>query len=130
MKANTKTKKKLIGDCSRKMRAAELQSETDSIEKIAHYITVEKHKFRDIQKLRADHMEVDYETEKEFLAEHCRVLKRDLLDVEVKLIDALNFSFKDFESRLKTLITSMKERTGIFFEESLEEVNEFSKKLT
>lgn len=74
-------------------------------------------------------MEVDYETEKAFLAEHCRNLKKDLLDVEVKLTDALNNAFKDFESRLKTLISSMKERTTVFFEESIEEVVQFAVKL-
>lgn len=48
MKRNTKDKKKLVGDCSRKMREAELQAEKDSIVKIDAYKKVEKHKFRDI----------------------------------------------------------------------------------
>ena len=48
MKHNTKDKKKLVSDCARKMRAAELQSETDSIIKIDAYKKVEKHKYRDI----------------------------------------------------------------------------------
>jgi len=48
MKFNTKDKKKLISDCARKMRAAELQSERDSIVKLDLYKCVEKHKYRDI----------------------------------------------------------------------------------
>lgn len=48
MKHNTKDKKKLVSDCARKMRAAELQSERDSIVKIDAYKKVEKHKYRDI----------------------------------------------------------------------------------
>jgi len=56
-------------------------------------------------------------------------LKKDLLDIEVKLIDALNISFKDFETRLKTLIFACKERTGTFFEECMEEVLYFASKL-
>ena len=46
------------------MREAELFSEKESVAKIDAYKKVEKHKFRDIQKLRADHLEVDYDTEK------------------------------------------------------------------
>ena len=129
MKHNTKDKKKLISDCARKMRAAELQSERDSILKIETYNRVQKHKYVDIKKLRGDHMEVDYEVEKEFLSGHVRGLKNDLLDIEVKLTDALTIAFKDFESRLKALINGMRERTGIFFEESIEEVVQFCSKL-
>jgi len=72
---------------------------------------------------------VDYEVEKEFLSTHVKGLKNDLLDIEVKLTDALTIAFKDFESRLKTLISTMKERTGGFFEESIEEVVQFAGKL-
>jgi len=56
-------------------------------------------------------------------------LKKDLLDIEVKLIDALTIAFKDFETRLRVLITSMKERTGDFFAEGIEEVQFFATKL-
>jgi hypothetical protein len=129
MKHNTKDKKKLINDCARKMRAAELQSEQDSIIKLDYYKKVEKHKYRDIQMLRSDHMEVDYEVEKEFLSGHAKALKNDLLDIEVKLTDALTIAFKDFESRLKNLINGMRERTSVFFEETIEEVVQFTQKL-
>ena len=74
-------------------------------------------------------MEVDYEVEKTFLGENVGALKNDLLTIECKLTDALNIAFKDFEARLRTLITTMKERTGNFFEESLEEVVQFAGKL-
>lgn len=67
-------------------------------------------------------MEVDYDDEKGYLSQEVKILKKDLLDIEVKLIDALTISFKDFETRLRILITSMKERTGTFFEEGIEEV--------
>lgn len=129
MKRSTKDRKKLVGDCSKKMREAELQSERDSIVLIDAYKTVEKHKYRDIAKLRADHMEVDYETEKEFLVENLKNLKKELLGIEVKLTDGLNNAFKDFETRLKALISSMRERTSNFFEESSEEVMLFAFKL-
>ena len=79
--------------------------------------------------MRSDHMEVDYEVEKEFLSGHVKGLKNDLLDIEVKLTDALSIAFKDFEARLKTLIVTMKERTGVFFEESIEELLQFAAKL-
>ena len=71
-------------------------------------------------------MEVDYEEQKEFLFDQVKILKCDLLDIEVKLTDALLIAFKDFETRLRTLITGMKERTGFFFEEGLEEVVQFA----
>jgi len=74
-------------------------------------------------------MEFDYEEEKEFLIGHIKALNKDLLDIEVTLTDALTIAFKDFESRLKTLVNSMKERTGVFFEESQEEVVQFAGKL-
>ena len=74
-------------------------------------------------------MEVDYEEQKEFLFDQVKILKCDLLDIEVKLMDALMIAFKDFETRLRTLITGMKERTGFFFEEGLEEVVQFAQKL-
>jgi hypothetical protein len=48
MKHNTKEKKKLVSECTRKMRVAELDSERDSIVKIDAYKKVEKHKYRDI----------------------------------------------------------------------------------
>lgn len=67
-------------------------------------------------------MEVDYDDEKGYLSQEVIILKKDLLDIEVKLIDALNIAFKDFEARLRILITTMKERTGTFFEEGIEEV--------
>ena len=119
----------MVNECTRKMRDAELQSERDSIVKIDGYTKVEKHKNRDIMKLRSDHMEVDYEVEKEFLSTHVKGLKNDLLDIEVKLTDALSVAFKDFEARLKALIVTMKERTGVFFEESIEELLQFAGKL-
>lgn len=53
----------------------------------------------------------------------------NLLNLEVKLTDALIIAFKDFEVRLKTMISDMKERTGVFFEEGLEEVVSFSAKV-
>lgn len=74
-------------------------------------------------------MEVDYEEQKDFLCNEVKKLKSGLLDIETKLTDALNIAFKDFETRLRTRITDMKERTGQFFEESLEEVVQFAQKL-
>jgi hypothetical protein len=67
--------------------------------------------------------------EKAFLSSQVECLKNDLLDIEMKLTAELTNAFKDFETRLKTLVTVMKERTGVFFEESIEEVLQFAGKL-
>jgi hypothetical protein len=45
-------------------------------------------------------------------------LRCDLLDIEIKLGDALRTSFSQFESRLKQVKENMREKTGTFFEET------------
>ena len=56
-------------------------------------------------------------------------LRCDLLDIEIKLGDALRTAFSQFDSRLKVVKDSMKEKTGTFFEETGLEANDFSSKI-
>ena len=56
-------------------------------------------------------------------------LRCDLLDIEIKLGDALRTAFGQFDTRLKVVKDSMKEKTGTFFEETGLEANDFSSKI-
>lgn len=51
------------------------------------------------------------------------------MKIEEKLTGETNQAFKDFESSLTMLIMAMKERTGLFFQESCEEAAQFARKL-
>merc|ERR1712166_1221525 len=65
----------------------------------------------------------------EFLEKRIEILRCDLLDIEIKLGDALRTAFGAFETRLKTVTVGMKEKTNAFIEETLEEATDFALKI-
>jgi len=109
------------------MRAAEIQAEHDSIKKIDSYKKHEKHKYREIEKLRQENTEIEFEAFEEELEDKVEDLRCDLLDIEIKLADALRTAFTQFDSRLKNTVSNMKEKTGEFAEATLEEAVLFAK---
>lgn len=111
MVGSTKEKTLLINNCVKKMREAEVQAERDSISKIDEYKKLEKHRCRAIEKLRKENAEIDFEEHEEFLEEKIEILRCDLLDIEIKLGDALRTAFSLFETRLKNVTAGMKEKT-------------------
>jgi hypothetical protein len=56
-------------------------------------------------------------------------LRCDLLDIEIKLGDALRTAFSQFDTRLRAVKESMKVKTGEFFEETTLEANDFTSKI-
>lgn len=56
-------------------------------------------------------------------------LRCDLLDIEIKLGDALRTAFAQFETRLKNTVSNMREKTSEFAEATLEEAVDFAKKI-
>jgi len=80
------------------MRAAEIQAEKDSIKKIDEYKKVEKHKYREIEKMRELNEDIEFEGLEEELLECADDLRKNLLDIEIKLGDGLRTAFNQFES--------------------------------
>ena len=93
MTAMTKEKEELIKNCEAKMRQAEIQAEKDSIAAIAAYKKHEKHQSRAIEKMRDENAEIDFDSYEEALEDKVEELRCDLLDIEIKLGDALRTAF-------------------------------------
>jgi len=89
----TKEKSELIKNCEAKMRQAEIQAEADSIAAIASYKKVEKHRSRAIEKMRDENQEIDWDKDEEELEDKVEELRCSLLDIEIKLGDALRTAF-------------------------------------
>ena len=94
------------------LKDAERKAERDSIAKIEGYKKHEKHVYRRIEaerKAAADenrvvnHDNVEAELEKQI-----RDLQSDLLEIEMKLQDALFISRKSFISKISSIIEEMK----------------------
>ena len=93
---------------------AERKAERESIAKIETYKKYEKHVYRRIEKERASDSKKQHNHEQleAELDNQIRDLQADLLEIEMKLQDALLISRKLFFSRVSQLIEEMKTLTG------------------
>jgi hypothetical protein len=85
------------------------------------YKKFEKHQCRAIEKMRLENAEVEFEEYEENLEFKVEELKCALLDIEIKLGDALRTAYGQFDTRLKTLKQKMTEETSVFSELAVSE---------
>jgi hypothetical protein len=82
-----------------KMMAAERKAEEDSIEKILAFQKHQKHKYREIEKLREADREVKYEMEQDALIKRLEILQDELMEIEIKLQSALKDAIAEFNKK-------------------------------
>jgi hypothetical protein len=109
------------------MRQAEIDAESHSIYTISVYKKFEKHQFRAIEGMRKEQAEIDFEEYEENLEFKVEELKTALLDIEIKLGDALRTAYGQFETRLKALRQKMIEVTNEFSEQAVSEAQVFAR---
>ena len=110
---------------------SERQAEKDAIVKIEAYMKYQKHVYRRIEKERAeradpseqlhDHLEKELEV-------RIRELQAELLEIEMKLQDALLASRKTFISRVSQIIEDMKQLNQEYIGNVAVEVVAFNEK--
>lgn len=87
-------KERVMAHCRTKMTQAERNSEQESISKIEDYKKFEKRKFREIEReqtrLQDTGRSVDYTFYEDSLANKIKALKGELMDIEIKLKQALD----------------------------------------
>lgn len=71
--------------------------------------------------MRDENAEIDFDSYEEALEDKVEELRCDLLDIEIKLGDALRTAFGQFEVRLKNIKTKMQEETGQYAEQAVYE---------
>ena len=111
MKLSNKKKNKVIGFCHEKLRTTERQAEKDSISKIDEYRKKEKHVFRAIESMRRmdnDGPLPNYNEQEDKLLTAIEVLSSELLEIEVKLQNALSTSTASFIGIVTAIIGEMK----------------------
>ncbi len=132
MKNQNRIKNKIIKYCIDQIRQAERAAEEQSISLIEAYKNEEKRAYRDVENKRKikSGPPPDYDTIEENLTRKLDLLKRNLLDIEINLQDALNESIKKFTSKISAVLEEMKNLTIVYINsEVLVEVEQFSTKL-
>lgn len=111
MKQKRKNQKNVQRHCEQMLRDAERKAERDSIQKIEAYKKIEKHVYRRIEREREmdqertiDHSHFETELDNKIVE-----LQSELLEIEMKLQDALVTSRKQFFSRINAIIEEMKQ---------------------
>lgn len=114
------------------MRSTERQAEKDSISKIDEYRKKEKHVFRNIEALRrfeSDAPLPDYNEQEDKLLTAISVLSSELLEIEVKLQNALTTSTASFIGIVTAIIGDMKGISEKLFGDVVIETQGFNEKL-
>lgn len=90
----------LIDDCRKKFREAEINAEHDSIKAIDSYNSKWKHmQLRIDEKLSSPNKnDVELEDDKTEITDAIETLKCDLLDIELRMQDALRGAYTTFAS--------------------------------
>merc|ERR1712048_1219653 len=103
MKQSNKKKSKVIQFCLEKLQAAERTAERESIAKIDEYRKKEKHIYRAIENQRRmdnDGPLPNYDEKEKELLEMLEILNGELLDIEIKLQNALKVSTGQFTTQV------------------------------
>ena len=77
--------------------------------------------------MRTENSEIDFESYEEGLEDKVESLKCDLLDIEIKLGDALRTAFGQFETRLKNIKQKMVDESSSFAEDATFEAQVFAR---
>jgi len=131
MKIKRKQQKQVIKHCMQMLIDAERKAERDSIGKIEAYKKIEKHVYRRIEREREataerpipEHDKMEAELDAKILD-----LQSELLEIEMKLQDALGASRKTFISRIKQIIGEMEILNADYNNTVLNEVMGFNEK--
>jgi hypothetical protein len=107
MKRKNKEKNQVISFSKQKMTAAERQAEHDSIAKINVYQKTKKQIYKKIERELANTVQVKFDVYEGQLIEMIGVLRSDLLDIEIKLQDALSKARKEFFDYENTIVQHM-----------------------
>jgi len=132
MREISKARNMLIKDCQEKFRNAEIQAERDSIKVIDSYTSQwKKMQLKIEEKLTGPNKsDVEIMEEERQIKEKIEIVKCDLLDIELKMQDALKGAYVTFASQLTKYVQDMVEKTSVFLgEECLGECQEFASKL-
>lgn len=110
MKQKRKNQKNVHRHCEQMLRDAERKAERDSIALIEAYKKIEKHVYRRIERERDGDPDrtIDHRPLKDELDKKISELQSELLEIEMKLQDALKISFKAFNTRVGVIIDEMK----------------------
>lgn len=102
MREQSKAKNNLITDCREKFRKAEIQAEKESIQAIDKYNSKWKHMQLKIEeKLSGPHKnDTEIHEDEDEIKDAIETLKCDLLDIELKMQDALKGAYTSFASQL------------------------------
>ena len=116
MKNQNRIKNKIIKYCIDQIRQAERAAEEQSISLIEAYKNEENRAYRDVENKRKikSGPPPDYDTIEENLTRKLDLLKRNLLDIEINLQDALNESIKKFTSKISAVLEEMKNLTIVY----------------
>jgi hypothetical protein len=131
MKIKRKQQKTVMKHCSQMLVDAERKAERESIAKIEAYKKIEKHVYRRIEREREataerpipEHDKMEGELDARILE-----LQSELLEIEMKLQDALGASRKMFISRIKAIIDEMGQLNQDYNIAVLGEVTGFNEK--
>ena len=99
MKLQNRQKLKVIDFCLAQLNESERQAERESIAKIDEYRKAQKHMYRDIESLRQmenDNAYPDYDSKEAELKKMLATLESELMEIEVKLQQALKTSREKF----------------------------------
>ena len=127
MKKERKKQKAVIQHCSQLLIESERKAEKDSIAKIEAYKKIEKHAYRRVEAEREaagpdDRPIPGHEAIENDLDEKVVELQSELLDIEMKLQDALLVSRKAFFSKIKEINDEMGRINGEYNVAVLSEV--------
>ena len=132
MKVANKKKKKVIAFCLEQLQNAERTAERQSIAKIDEYRKKEKHIYRAIEtkrRLDNDGPLPNYDNDEKDLLDSIEMLNGELMDIEIKLQNALKISTGQFTTQVGAIITDMKSFSEELFKDVAEEVAAFYEKL-
>jgi hypothetical protein len=132
MKVANKKKKKVIAFCLLQLQTAERDAEGQSIAKIDEYRKKEKHIYRAIEtkrRLDNDGPLPNYDSDEKELLDSIEALNGELMDIEIKLQNALKISTGQFTTQVGAIITDMKSFSEELFKCVAEEVGAFYEKL-
>lgn len=131
MKMKRKQQKAVHKHCNQLLVDAERRAERESIALIEAYKKIEKHAYRKIEKERAEfpdrpikaHLDMEAELETKILD-----LQSELLEIELKLQDALLVSRKQLFTQVKKIMDEMQELSQEYIANVNTEVVEFNEK--
>lgn len=132
MKGRRKQQKNVHKHCTQMLIDAERKAERDSITKIEAYKKIEKHAYRKIERERKENPDQrpfpGHEEIESDLDTKIQELQAELMDIEMKLQDALLNSRKLFFSKIKAIIDEMAQLNQNYNADVLNEVNQFNEK--